>query len=450
VFYVSVSQTALDKIINHAKSKEEEEVAGLLIGKLVGQTIVIEDAVTGRIEASPTGVVLPPETIAKIADDILEQRIQGNVVGWYHSHLGYGIFMSKTDIEAQKRLQQFSPYITALIVDPVRDEIGFFTLSGSGTPVTIPQNRIYVFPEGMNPVPAEHNTPIEPAHELIGPVLPEPLYEEASVPPVHVARKRRTGFYLTISIFLVGVLVGAAFVAGFLYREQIQQILPKPNFALSVLPTKQQILVGQAASFTVSVTPNPAFATGNLTLKASCANASAFKFDFDLGESGIRLQQSTPKDIKLTITALQDACGPNQVKVSAKAENITQAAMIDVRVPELTINGTRRASGPLSSSLHVQKSRSLDCSFKVVFRSSFGDIGKVRWNVTRPPDVSYDCKPSQEWISLKEVEEWSVIFFLRISRDTRPGNYTVAITIHPEYINWISLGGININLWVSG
>jgi len=172
MFYVSISKAAMDKVTEHAKSKEHEEVVGVLIGKVVDKTIVIEDAVTGRMESGPTRAVLPPDTIARIADDIIKQRIRGNIVGWYHSHPGYGIFMSNVDVATQMKLQQFSPYITALIIDPSVDQVGFFTLDASGESQSIPPQNVRIFAEGEQPVSPEFAVPTEQAATPVeGPVI---------------------------------------------------------------------------------------------------------------------------------------------------------------------------------------------------------------------------------------------------------------------------------------
>lgn len=142
----------MDKVAEHARSGGYKEVVGVLIGRVVDQTIVIEDAVSGGIESTQTRARLPPETMAKIADDIVKQRIQGNIVGWYHSHPRHGIFMSNVDTETHSNLQQFSSYIAAMVIDPTTDQVGFFTLDSSGRSQSIPPEHVRVFEEGEEAV----------------------------------------------------------------------------------------------------------------------------------------------------------------------------------------------------------------------------------------------------------------------------------------------------------
>lgn len=121
------------------------EVGGLLIGRVVGDTLLIEDAVSGEIETSTVHVAIPPETIARVADDILNGRLTGNVIGWYHSHVFGGVFMSETDIETQRHLQQFSPFMTAIVIDSKTGNFGLFRLDRDRSVIhQLPQTRIAI------------------------------------------------------------------------------------------------------------------------------------------------------------------------------------------------------------------------------------------------------------------------------------------------------------------
>ena len=48
-------------------------------------------------------------------------------VGWWHSHPGFGCFLSHIDIATQEGIF-FQPYHVALVIDPIRNELAFFTL----------------------------------------------------------------------------------------------------------------------------------------------------------------------------------------------------------------------------------------------------------------------------------------------------------------------------------
>jgi len=113
---------ALGKIIKHALTDLENEVAGLLVGKYLKRSDVLEiwDAVTGDQKSTPGFVYLNEETIAAAAEWVLRNRPGLYIVGWYHSHPGFNVFLSGIDIETQKRYQMMFPKAVALVVDPVK------------------------------------------------------------------------------------------------------------------------------------------------------------------------------------------------------------------------------------------------------------------------------------------------------------------------------------------
>jgi proteasome lid subunit RPN8/RPN11 len=51
------------------------------------------------------------------------------IVGWFHSHPGFGAFLSTTDVHTQEAFF-YESYQVALVIDPIKNELGFFTLDG--------------------------------------------------------------------------------------------------------------------------------------------------------------------------------------------------------------------------------------------------------------------------------------------------------------------------------
>ena len=121
---VNIANEALRKIVAHTQSSDEK--VGLLIGTMANDGMWVTDAISGYGPADNTGTVLLPQSLARIADDIIKGRIEGTIIGWYHSHIGHGIFLSNVDIDTQLRLQQFSPYVVALVIDPTVNQFGVF------------------------------------------------------------------------------------------------------------------------------------------------------------------------------------------------------------------------------------------------------------------------------------------------------------------------------------
>ncbi|HLK61250.1 MAG TPA: Mov34/MPN/PAD-1 family protein, partial [Chthonomonadaceae bacterium] len=85
------------------------------------------------------GAVETETTIEYTADawQALTPRLQQmdaswTVLGSYHSHPGHGVFLSATDRDTQSEVFSHE-WQVALVVDPVKDKIGFF-LGEKGTP----------------------------------------------------------------------------------------------------------------------------------------------------------------------------------------------------------------------------------------------------------------------------------------------------------------------------
>lgn len=121
------------------------EQIGLLIGELSDNHLVVNDAISGTSSASRSLSILSSEILAEVADDILNGRIDGRIIGWYHSHLGSGVFMSPIDIETHSRLLQFSNDVIAMVMDSVANQFGIFIYDAqSGGLVQLPEEYISI------------------------------------------------------------------------------------------------------------------------------------------------------------------------------------------------------------------------------------------------------------------------------------------------------------------
>nr|MDO8082311.1 Mov34/MPN/PAD-1 family protein [Candidatus Freyarchaeota archaeon] len=115
---VRIYPLALAKILKHSASFSGIEVAGVLIGKLSGNVIEISDSDTGPQIGTSGHVKLAPTVAPLIAEKIEKQGRGEYIVGWYHSHPGFGCFLSSIDVETQVGLQKMFSQCVALVVDP--------------------------------------------------------------------------------------------------------------------------------------------------------------------------------------------------------------------------------------------------------------------------------------------------------------------------------------------
>jgi proteasome lid subunit RPN8/RPN11 len=126
LFSINIASVVLDRI--SADVRRPYERIGLLIGSFLSDGLWVNDIVIGGDSDSETSCVLPPGKLARVADDIVRGKIDGRIVGWYHSHPGYGIFMSETDMNTHSKLLQFSPFVIALVADPEINQFGIWAL----------------------------------------------------------------------------------------------------------------------------------------------------------------------------------------------------------------------------------------------------------------------------------------------------------------------------------
>ena len=119
---VSVPYDVLDRMLEDAEASADREVIGIILGSFEGNMIAVSSSVPGEVRSS-TYAELSAEELARLMDRGKLRDPNAKFVGWYHSHLGHGVVPSKLDLRTQSVLQQFSPSIFALIVDPKSKEL---------------------------------------------------------------------------------------------------------------------------------------------------------------------------------------------------------------------------------------------------------------------------------------------------------------------------------------
>ena len=125
-----ISSDVAREIRQHARSHNKTEVCGVLIGNEAEGVTSIEACIAGANAAQGgTHVTFTQDTwehIYKIKDrDYPDERI----VGWYHSHPGFGVFLSEHDTFIHKNFFS-SPQQVAWVYDPHSDEEGCFGWKG--------------------------------------------------------------------------------------------------------------------------------------------------------------------------------------------------------------------------------------------------------------------------------------------------------------------------------
>ncbi|KAJ2502434.1 COP9 signalosome catalytic subunit rri1 [Coemansia sp. RSA 1972] len=120
---VEISSVALVKMVMHARSGGDIEVMGLMLGKVVGNTMIVLDAFALPVEGSETRVNAQSESYEYMTQYLERSQASGQkepVIGWYHSHPGYGCWLSGIDVATQMLNQQFQDPFLAVVIDPKR------------------------------------------------------------------------------------------------------------------------------------------------------------------------------------------------------------------------------------------------------------------------------------------------------------------------------------------
>jgi len=117
---------------------------GLMQGKIDGDSFVVMDAFALPVQGTETRV-----NAANEANEYMVQYVQTsekagrqeNVVGWYHSHPGYGCWLSGIDVITQMTNQSFQDPFLAIVIDPNR------TVSAGRVDI----GAFRTYPEGYTP-----------------------------------------------------------------------------------------------------------------------------------------------------------------------------------------------------------------------------------------------------------------------------------------------------------
>lgn len=140
---VYISSLALLKMLKHGRAGVPMEVMGLMLGKssdfrleaiyecsFLGEFVDDYTVQVIDVFAMPqtgTGVsveAVDPVFQAKMLDMLKQTGRPEMVVGWYHSHPGFGCWLSGVDINTQQSFEALSERAVAVVVDPIQSVKG--------------------------------------------------------------------------------------------------------------------------------------------------------------------------------------------------------------------------------------------------------------------------------------------------------------------------------------
>lgn len=136
--YVYFDEAVKNEIDQYGSSDTSRELAGVLIGdyKSIGEDrylVWVKASIKALYtEGGRSNVKFTHETWDYI-NEVKEKKYKDlKIVGWYHTHPGFGVFLSDYDLFIQNNFFDM-PWHVAYVLDPINKKHGFFGLSGEET-----------------------------------------------------------------------------------------------------------------------------------------------------------------------------------------------------------------------------------------------------------------------------------------------------------------------------
>lgn len=121
-----ISSLALLKMLKHGRAGVPMEVMGLMLGEFVDEyTVQVVDVFA--MPQSGTGVsveAVDPVFQTQMLDMLKQTHRPQMVVGWYHSHPGFGCWLSGVDINTQQSFEALNKRAVSVVIDPIQSVKG--------------------------------------------------------------------------------------------------------------------------------------------------------------------------------------------------------------------------------------------------------------------------------------------------------------------------------------
>jgi len=123
---VYISSLALLKMLKHGRAGVPMEVMGLMLGEFVDDyTVRVKDVFAmPQSGTSVTVEAVDPVFQTKMLDMLKQTGRPEMVVGWYHSHPGFGCWLSGVDVNTQQSFEAINERCVAVVVDPIQSVKG--------------------------------------------------------------------------------------------------------------------------------------------------------------------------------------------------------------------------------------------------------------------------------------------------------------------------------------
>lgn len=225
-YRVSFSPEAYESLRRHAHENTQVEICGILAGNPAkdrqGPHLDILAAIRGEYAETKAGqVTFTHETWNHVQKVMAAEHPDLKVVGWYHSHPGYGLFLSPQDEFIHGQFFNL-PWQVAFVIDPVAEEDGFFIWRQGK-----PQRMRHYWVGGERKTPSTDLTALRvrmnDAVEEIRGALPKSRGKGLRLAPVLI------GFLILALLSAAGLIQARRY---FQQLVQLQEIAVKQNIPL--------------------------------------------------------------------------------------------------------------------------------------------------------------------------------------------------------------------------
>jgi proteasome lid subunit RPN8/RPN11 len=135
---VFVSKSAYLRFEEHSVSDLGSEVGGILVGtwsldvERSQEYIVIESSLPARFtRQGSVYLTFTQDSLVDLHSEMDEHYPDKQIVGWYHTHPGMGVFLSSYDSWLHQNFFP-EPWQVALVIDPLSPAGGFFIRQADG------------------------------------------------------------------------------------------------------------------------------------------------------------------------------------------------------------------------------------------------------------------------------------------------------------------------------
>ncbi|EGR31273.1 hypothetical protein IMG5_114830 [Ichthyophthirius multifiliis] len=123
---IQISSLALLKMLKHTRAGVPLEVMGLMLGEFIDDyTVKVVDVFAMPQSATGESVeAVDPVFQSEMLEMLKQTERNEMVVGWYHSHPGFGPWLSSVDMNTQTSFEQLHPRSVAVVIDPIQSVRG--------------------------------------------------------------------------------------------------------------------------------------------------------------------------------------------------------------------------------------------------------------------------------------------------------------------------------------